>query len=206
MLDALGSDRGLPRHVGEQDPQYRVRLRSLPDTVSPGAIQRLIQTLFAPYNVTPEFTELWDIRFTTCWDAPVAAIPANANYDPTLFVYDDPRPLPPHRDPQFRGRWLDAPTMNGAFVVVVPILQPITEYGLAYNDPAANIVGLVSTDFPGGSRGVPAYDIPADYAAALSGAYDGTDTGYSSLVLSLWQQLQKIKAGGVAALVALEGS
>lgn len=204
MLDALGEDRGLPRRAGEQDDSYRLRLRTLPDTVSPGAIQRLILAFLSPYNATAEFIELWDIRFQTCWNAPLVL--DNPNYDPTTFVYNDPRPPPPHADPQFRGRWLDSVIQAGAFVVVMPRLQPIMEFGMAYNDPAITAADLRSTDFPNGQRAASAYNIPPSYDGMLTGAYNGIDTGFVSLTAAMYQTLQQIKAAGVAAIVEIEGA
>jgi hypothetical protein len=47
-LEQLGIDRGLVRLVGETADQYRVRVRSLPDTISRGAIDRAVATYLAP--------------------------------------------------------------------------------------------------------------------------------------------------------------
>ena len=47
-LEQLGSDRGLVRLSGESADQYRVRLRQLPDTISPGAVARAVAAYLAP--------------------------------------------------------------------------------------------------------------------------------------------------------------
>lgn len=207
MLDGLGDDRGLPRRGGEGDDAYRVRLRTLPDTVSPQAIQRFLETMLTPYNAHAEFIELWDIRFQTCWDAP-DDVPAAPTYDPTTFMWDDPRPPPPHV-PSFYGRWLDEVTMAGAFVAVIPQLQPILDYGMAYDDPITDVAELVSTDFPpgtDGTRAISAYDLAAAVPPGVEGAYDGEDVAFNALVTAIFQTFQHIKAGGVTALVELEGA
>lgn len=214
MLDGLGADRGLPRLASEDDNAYRYRLRTLPDTVSPGAVRRTIAHLLEPFNETADFIETWDVRYQTCWDAPDQPIPGNPDYDPNLFCYDDPRPAygpgPGHPVPPglpFYNRWLDEAEFRGAFIVVLPRLATISDVGMAYDDPGMGPADFVAPSTQG-RRGYPAFDVPSDFSIVfgLQGGYDGFDLGTSAVYLGVWQTLQQIKAGGVAAIVEVRGN
>lgn len=123
VLNMHGADRGYTRLPGEAASAYRSRVRSLPDTVSPGALQRTVTQFAIAYpGTTFDFIEPWQQSFQTCYDCPSpnagvpnssASIPSNLNTN--LFVYDDPRPPYP-----FLNRWLDELTYRGCIVVTVP--------------------------------------------------------------------------------------
>lgn len=205
MLDGLGEDRGLPRAPGEPDNQYRLRIRSLPDTVSPDAINRSVTQYLANYGVGYEYIETWEIEYQTCWDAPSPNIgtpsyqatpPTNPLYDSDLFAYDDERD-----EAEIKDVWLDELEYRGAFIVVVD-LATLNDLGLAYDDP-----GSQPADFrdpaTGYGRGTPAFDILPSYDTALvfSCAWDGYDFARAALFSGLYQLLQRIKPAGVAAII-----
>jgi hypothetical protein len=201
MLDGLGVDRGMPRIAGEGDPAYRLRLRTLPDTVSPGAVDRAVSSIFAPYGKAHDLVETFEMTYQTCWDAPGDPIAANPDYDPSLCCYDDPRdPVP------FRNRWLDAVEHRAAFIVVVPTIGAIEDVGMAYDDPATDSAGHVSPD-SGGRRAYAAFDVPATFSSVLGlqGGYDGFDLPLQAVYLGTWQAIQSVRAAGVAAVVEREG-
>ena len=50
-LDALGDERGLLRRTGETDDAYRSRICELPDTISPGAINRIARRILDPLGI-----------------------------------------------------------------------------------------------------------------------------------------------------------
>lgn len=50
MLDALGGERGIPRGPGEPDEAYRERVATVADIVSPNAIRRIGNRIWAPYS------------------------------------------------------------------------------------------------------------------------------------------------------------
>lgn len=217
MLDGLGADRGIRRLGGEPDPAYALRLRTLPDTVSPNAILRYLHARIDPLKLPApdfEFIETWDIRYQTSWDAPSpnsgtptydqGVPPTNPDYDSNLFSFDDQRA---GTTPTFKDRWLDDQEYRGAFIVTLPITQ-FYDVGFAYDDTA-----MGPNDFaPPGSlmqRGTGAYDITltanntvpqVDFPAC----YDGYDLVGAAFTLSLWQHLQKIKEAGVAAIIELQ--
>lgn len=221
-LEALGADRGVYRVDNEPPEHFRLRVRTLPDTVSPGAIRRYLDFALLPLKMTHvyELIETWQITYQTCWDAPSPhagtptfqpVAPTNPQYDDTLFAYDDSldesgiglgvaRPTTP-----FKNRWLDSVEFRAAFIVTIPPLGLLDVSG-AYDDP-----GMIPTDFKplAGTtqRGTPAYDVPsaADTSIIYPDCWDGYDLEGAATVLSLWQHLQAIRAYGVAAIVEEQG-
>ena len=82
-LEQLGSDRGLVRLSGETADQYRVRLRQLPDTISPGAVARAVAAYLAPY-----IPELMKIRHYGSRGEHEAYLSGGAPSDPhTVVIY-----------------------------------------------------------------------------------------------------------------------
>lgn len=221
-LEALGADRGVFRNPNEDPEHYRLRVRTLPDTISPGAVRRYLDFALLPLKMTHpyELIETWEITYQTVWDAPSPnngtptyqpVMPTNPQYDNTLFAYDDSlnetgiglggaRPATP-----FADRWLDRFEFRAAFIVTVPPLGLLDVSG-AYDDP-----GMIPTDFKplAGTtqRGTPAYDVPSsvDPSIIYPDCWDGYDLEGAATVLSLWQHLQAIRAYGVAAIVEEQG-
>lgn len=198
-LDLLGADRGIARAASESDERYRLRCRSLPRVVTPRAIRESVLELYAPFGVEPQFIETWQQTYQEFYDAPQTTFPLHPEYNPNLFVYDDPRPSTP-----FRNRNIDSVEQFATFIVVVPSLSPCQDNGLAYDDPATSPSQLNS---PYGRRSLGAYDIPADFdqTIASTGFYDGDDSGANAVVKGLYSLLQDIKLGGVTAIVELQG-
>lgn len=91
-LDALGWQRGIQREPGEVDASYRARILALPDTVCPGAVDRILQALSVRYGAEFQWSEPWEVGYG--WGDDVA--------------WDDD------------AVWLDRVTENGAFFVLVP--------------------------------------------------------------------------------------
>lgn len=192
-LEQLGSDRGVVRHDGESVPAYRQRIMMLPDTITPAAMLRLGHSIFDPLKQTFSLIETFDPTYQTAYDCTNGdAVPG-----PNTFVYDDPRSKAP-----FRNRWLDWADERGAFIFVVPNLPSITEYGVAFDDPAVSILGLTT---PLGHRAVPAFDLPDASPLFLVGAMDGTDPGKQTVYKKLYDSMQAIKATGVDASLELLG-
>lgn len=196
-LDALGGDRGMPRVDGEADDAYRGRVRALPDNISPDAIERALQQLLFPLGGGYSFIETWELTLQTCWDAPDDVI-AGSNFDPNLFVYDDPRPSAP-----FRNRWLDESTFDGAFIVVVPLLQAVQDFGPVFDDTGM-IPGDFQTDL--GRRAVSAWDTPDDLGFSyLLGCWDGEDVALATTMKTVYETLLRLKAAGISVALELEG-
>lgn len=189
-LDALGAERDLPRQVNEDDPRYRIRVRSLPDTVSPAAIRRQLKNYFRRFpTVTWTLIETWQHEYQECYDAPDLPPTPTQNYDSTLFVYDDPRPPSP-----FRNRYLGENDYLGAFIVEVSAMPSVTEFAPAYDDPTTSLSGVSN---PSGYRAFSAYDVAALASPGLAPAYDGSDPGADNFLIALLALLEEIKASGV---------
>jgi hypothetical protein len=101
FLELLGNDRGLIQYPGESDESFRLRCRTLPDTVTPGAIERMLARVFTSPTQSYEYHDLWALDFQTAYDMPL-------NTAPVVFVYDDTRPFPPSRNRYLPPNYLKA--------------------------------------------------------------------------------------------------
>jgi hypothetical protein len=101
FLELLGNDRGLTQYLGESDEAFRLRCRTLPDTVTPGAIQRMLARIFTAPTQAYEYHDLWAVDFQTAYDMPL-------DTDPVVFVYDDPRSFPPSRNRYLPRNYMQA--------------------------------------------------------------------------------------------------
>ncbi len=190
-LDALGADRGIARLSGESADAYRARLRQLPDTVTPAAIERFLasywNTRFPTYPAS--MVEAWE-AWQTCADAPDVSVGAYSATD--ALCYDDLRPEPP-----IRGRYLSDETAAGAFTILVPNLPAVSDQSLCYDAPETSVAGLLTV---AGHRSMTAYDLPTETTGVpWQGAPDGADPGWSGAYAALWSALTEIKPAGVTA-------
>jgi hypothetical protein len=196
-LDAIGLDRGIERPAGEGIDSYRQRVRTLPDTVSPLAIYRTVLDMIQRINGVFVIIETFDIAYQTCYDGPSNQIAGSA-YNPNLCAYDFP-----YLD-NFRSRWLDTNDYRGGTIIVVDPIQPLAQYGMAFDDIAVYPADLNST-VSGGTRAVGAFDVSATYAFSLQGAYDGDDYEKNALFIGLFAVLQSIKPAGASIAIELRG-
>lgn len=147
MLQGLGLDRGIAINTGESPDAYRERLRRLPDTVTPSAMQRLIDYLIkdavAAVGKSYEMREWWDLRLMTCYDFPLDTGPlpvpgsATETFDATgVFVYDH-TPADP-----LANRW---PLPPGSFLIALPQIAGLEALyaGLAENITQSRPAGIV---------------------------------------------------------------
>lgn len=196
MLNEHGADRGLTRSVGEPANVFRQRIRELPDTISPAAIRRNLTKLLGSIGrgIPWDLIETWSPSYQTCYDVPSL----QPGIDTNLFVYDDPRPAYP-----FRNRYLDENDYRGAYIVVVPNIGTVDDCGMAYDDDAMDVAGLVSPDVLG-TDGMPSYDVPATLAVP-QGGYDGFDLAKQAIYQRLYNMLLEISGGGVYIALELRG-
>lgn len=178
-LDGLGEDRGVKRSSGENDDQYRVRVRTLPDTISPDAIERSVIAYLAKFvqDTSNEFIEASDLGSY-----------ADVDFcDSGAIVLDEI---------EFRAM----------FIIRLPLWNGFSEFGCAYDDPGEVSDDFVTgAPIIDGHRSTPAYDIPNIHIDGVNQcAYDGYDLGAVALYEKLYDTLQKIKAAGVTALVEIE--
>lgn len=195
-LDVLGSERQIPRNPNEPDELYRVRIRRLPDTVTPAAIKRQLANYFRQIpGLFYRHIETWEHRYQECFDAPSGTSSVEP-YDPNLFSYDDPRPASP-----MQNRWLGMNDYLGAFIVEVARPPAISDYGIAYDDPATDEADLQTIV---GIRAFSAFDLDALTAPALLPAYDGIDFGVEAFFSQLFDVLDESKAGGVFIAIQIQ--
>lgn len=197
-LDSIGADRRIDRNAGESDDVYRERIRKLPDTVSPAAIKRQLDSIFLPIGLSYDLIETWENRYDSCWNAPLGDLsnPIQGTLLEGTLAYNDTR------TDGFYGRWMGQNDHRAAFVVVVPLLQVWSERAMAYNDP-----GAVTEDFVSalGVRATSAYNSPAlDTDLIFSGVYNGTDASIELFYRNLVSLLTHIKGGGVSVAIELD--
>lgn len=195
-LDQLGQDLGLPRNPGEADDPYRLRISRLPDTVTPSAIVKALNTYLAAYDVAPGFIETFDQNLTGCYDYP-------GDTD-AVFVpdYDPPGSTTRNRIPDQYTAW-------GAFVVTLPVVI-LRNPSFAFDDPAVTLADLVCPAYQNaplpdhsdqaGRRGIPAPDLPQSYDDLLPGVYSGEDPYAEALYAGVVSLVAAIKAAGVAVI------
>lgn len=198
-LEQLASDRGITRAATEPQSHFRARSRALPDTVSPAAFRRVLTDVTSALHGTFQFIETFQVNYQTCWDAPPNPIAASPTYNPTLFVYDDPRVTA-----TFQDRWLDENDHAGGVIVVLPAYVAILETSMGYDD-----TGTSQGDFQTllGLRATSAYDIPevAPGVVTPPGAYDGYDLSVAAVYQGVQTVMEQIKAGGVSTALEVQG-
>ena len=189
-LDQLGQDRGIVRRSGESDSAHLARCRSLPDTISPDAIDRALTNLLLPQGIAWHVYETWDAPFAIGYNGPTLA---------DSLVYNDPRTDP------LVSRWLDTEIQAATFIVRMPRLDVFSEAGFAYNVVGTAVADYTSTH---GFCAMPAFNMPGDGSVpvALQGCYNGADAGRQAVYASVDDICQSLKAAGVTALLELEGN
>jgi hypothetical protein len=203
-LAGHGANRGLTQLASEAEDAFRARMRSLPDTVTPAAMQRLAARVLDAQGIPWEFFETFQVDYMTCWDAPSpnvgtpsyqAATPTNPKFDPNLFYWDDAHAV----ISPYQNRWLSQDDYIGAFIVVVDRDYTVHDYGMAFDDP-----GTFYSDFIGAqdkTRGTPAFDVPDPSLLVSAAAFDGTDVAWAAAVGAVYTELQKAKVAGATAIV-----
>jgi hypothetical protein len=148
VLDQLGLDRNLPRVFGEPDDIYKGRIRQLPDTVSPAALNRQLDAIFFPMGLSYQLIETWQNEYQTCYDFPSFDIVSNTMgiAESNCFAFDDPS------SEIFRGRLLDERDYLSGMVVVVPETGAWSDRSLAFDDvgtvgPSSTYSSLSTFDF-----------------------------------------------------------
>jgi hypothetical protein len=196
-IDMIGAERGLPRQPTETDANYRARIRSLPDTVSPNAILRQLSTYFRSAGINWRAVETWQHEYQECFDAPNEPATPYQNYNSNLFCFDDPRAAAP-----MQNRWLGEQDYLGAFIVEIERPPTVSDYGFAYDDDATTEDDLRS---PLGIRAAPAYDVVGTLSPpSLAPCYDGLDFGAQAIIVEAFNLIDEIKAGGVYAVIVIQ--
>jgi len=174
MLDELGEERGIYRSPGENDDSYRERVATVADTVSPNAIRRISNRVFAEYGASACLREIGQANFRGFFfdGDPSSNDPAIA------FAYD----LDFTIRPQDRHKLIvDYTEMRAFFLIGVPPM-PLPEFGFAFDE------GLVN-----------AFDSSPHYTF-----FDGFPITTAILYRTAWQAVEKARAYGVGFDLYLE--
>jgi hypothetical protein len=141
-LDLYGAERDLTRIAGEADPIYSLRIRTVPDVVTPAAVRRQVDRFMKGLGYTDAdwyLVETWSHRFQECYDAPDATYTFQPDYDQNLFAFDDPRPASP-----IRNRLYDRAILEGAFILEIPSFPCVDDHSFALDDTADTAVALTT--------------------------------------------------------------
>lgn len=175
-LTAIAQERGSERQQNETDEEFADRLGQLPDTVSPGAIERTTKRVLAPYGIPWCFHETGEVDslmgFT--WD---------------VHPYDHGTPCgceATHPSgSQLIGEgavMMSASTLTRFFVICVGRVR-VGEAGMAYD--ATTQIGAHPN----------AWDL---------GYFDGFDARFNAAIGRLWAELNKVREAGVAFAIVLD--
>lgn len=116
VLDEIGLERFVPRRAGEDDAAYRLRIATLSDTISPGAIWRIASRILTPLGIPFEIRETRD---PATWPGFIYDVNA---YD----VGDD-----------FDGAYVGGCEAVTSFVIAVG-LSGLGEFGAAFDEGGIN--------------------------------------------------------------------
>jgi hypothetical protein len=205
-LAGHGANRGLTQADGESEDAFRLRMRTLPDTVTPAAMQRVVGRILDPLGVPWQFVETFDLAYMTCWDAPSPnagtptyqpVLPTDPDYNSNLFYWNE--------SPQvvllpYRNRWLSQDDYTGGFIVEVDRDVTVEDYGFAFDDAGTTFGEFVGST-TGKPRGTPAFDVPDPGEFFAVAALDGADTKREAAISSVYFALQQAKVACAAAIV-----
>lgn len=202
LLDLHAEDRGMPRLPGESDDQLRARIRRLPDTTTPAAINRFLQSVFGPLGQQFWVFEPFEQGVAGVTDASTQDV---GDYETNLMAYDDERvpggsPTPPGNG-VFWGRMWDTREARGAFVVVVPKLPAMRHCGFLLGDAVTSLNALAN---PNGERGLSVLGLyPGVSADITPTVLSGRDELVASVYRAVVAGLRRISPAGVFPLVEL---
>lgn len=170
-LDAIATDRNQGRVPGETDDELRFRLSELADTISPKAIERILDCVLTPCGIRFSISETGDIEglmgFT--WD---------------LHPYDFGQVAPISKPPGSEyvgqgGVYLDESMLTRFFVITVSCPEGMA-LGLAYDDGP----------FPN------AWDFQF-YDGGLAQNFDQ----YNNCIARAWEAVNAARAAGVGFII-----
>lgn len=169
-LDAIGADRGMVRASGESDASYSARIASVADTVTPPAIQRIIDRTL---EGTPAYGTLLETR------DPDGLMGFVADFHPL----DNGTPCESAENYGGQGTvLLDENSYRAHFIVCLSNIV-YGEYGMFWSKPAS------PASLPS------AFNLPA---GVNSGAFNGASPGALHLVPGLWDAINAARAAGVS--------
>lgn len=181
-LDGLAADLGLSRKQFEDDDEFRLRIKSAPDTVTPNAIIRAVNALLQKRD--PSFTcVLREVGGPLLpgmfYDAGSSA---DMPQDPTRnFAYDM---NPALRPDDYWKMLFSRVDFRGFFLVEVPKFGDVRDFGLTYDGTSAAAFARRN-----------AYDTTS--SSAPDSVYDGFQTFSNATYQAIWATVADKVAGGV---------
>jgi hypothetical protein len=189
-LDAIGAEREVLRQPLESDHSYRLRIRAVPNAVTPAAITLELTNFFRPYGLAWRLVEPCEHEYQECFDAPDEPATIYEAYDANLFSFDDPRPRTP-----IQNRLLGEQDHLGSFILEMESPRVMEDYGFAFDDPMSAPTPPYEHD---GEMAFSAFDVPDGLPEpVIEPALDGVDFVAEQLMFDLATLLEKIAAGGV---------
>lgn len=200
FIEQLGLDRNVSlRGPGEGEDEYRLRVKSIVDSVCPAGIERSITEYIRRWS--PFFScaiiDAWDWEYQTAYDCFDTDAP---NFPQTLFLYDDPRPPGP------RNRWLSLEDANGGgFIVVMPRLPCLKSFAMILNDPAMDAAQHLTPNTDGGRRAYNVLSLPRNLPPEiLPAVLSGPDTARDALYAGAYDLANELKAAGTSLSMLIE--
>lgn len=200
ILHVHGIDVDLPPVRGETDASYQGRILDIAKAVDPLDVRHRLRQFFEAICYAESdwyIVETFAHAFTSFYDAPEAVYPLYPDYNPTLGVYDDPRPTSP-----IRGRWLDMANAEGAGILEFRDLPAVEETGMVFDDPALTQAELATTL---GTRATSAFDLTDDVVTCRHSCYDGFDLEREAILKKLSDLLESITLHGVNTTLVAQG-
>jgi len=188
MLWFLGDNRGLYRQANEPCEMFRDRIRGLPDTVSPAAIQRAVSRAFAPLGVEARACDHGTRDENGNLDLPGMFFDATPDELPTMVAAFDlygPGDLYPENHWHVMYSWAES---HGWFFIKVPASGD-GEFGLFFDEGPVVYDAL---DVSNGPYLGPGFD---------SLYYDGKPLLYEAAVAAAAAAAEAIKLHGVGVTV-----
>lgn len=178
-LDAIGSDAGVPRLIGEADDVYRLRIAKTPDTVSPNAIRRAIADILDTQGIAGRLLEHGNGIDGFFLDA------GSSNDSPQVPARNFAWDIDPVARPADAFKLLFSVREFRAFFLVEIEPTGRGEFGFAFDDASQ------SNFFDGDSA-----EVPTPVFSPVN-AFDGYPWITAQINRSLWALIDEKRAAGV---------
>lgn len=186
-LDGLGEQVGISRLLGESDARYKLRIIQTPDTISPDAIERGLDSILGALGLHACLREVGTPRlpgffFDAGSSSDSPQVPAN-NY-----AFDMDFTVRP--EDRFK-LLLDEASFRGFMLIGVPPIPDIAEFGLFFDTATSDAFPLQN-----------AFDTISMTQPNV--AFDGFSTLNSSIYQAIYAMIEEKRAAGVGFELYLE--
>lgn len=181
-LDGLGADLGVTRIQYESDDEYRLRIKEIPDTISPNAIIRGVNRLLQARNPAWSCTlrEIGYPLFPGIYYDAGSSFDSPQNPDHN-FAWDM---NPDYRPSDYYKLLVDNIDRRAFFIVEVPEVADSRDFGFVYDSTPAAAYPVAN-----------AYDTTA--LDAKDAAYDGFTTYSGAFYKAIYDVIDQKRAAGV---------